>query len=83
MKTHVPLLSKDHQEQLSRYVEEHIEAFTQTKILQPISPRGMLAVAKAAVIFGDLRKALELSVLDRASGDDRTVLKGLVDRAVK
>jgi hypothetical protein len=43
----------------------------------------MLAIAKAVVIFDDVKAALEMTVLDKAGRDDRSVLKGIIDRVVK
>lgn len=79
---HVPSLSSKDTKELMGYITDHIAAFTETKVMQPISPRGMLAIAKATVVFGDLRKALTMCVLDRASKDDRATLLGIVDRFV-
>lgn len=82
IKRHVPALAHDDLKKLSLYIDDHIEAFIQTNVMQPISPRGMLSVAKATVVFGDLKKALTMSVIDRASKDDRATLVGILDRCV-
>ena len=79
---HYPHLSKAMRTNLNKYVSEHLEAFTGGTVLQPITPRGMLAIAEAATILGSLSDALNMVVLDRASGDDRSILKGIVDRVV-
>lgn len=73
---------------LTKYVEEHIEAFTTAKVLQPISPRGMLALGTAIVHFRQclpehaVKQAFEMVVLNRATEQDRAVLSAFVDRAV-
>ena len=80
IKRHYPSLATDDMTTLSHYIDEHIEAFTSNKVLQPITPRGMLAIAKATVILGSLKEALSMSVLDKASSDDKATLRGLIDR---
>ena len=79
-------------QQINNYVSEHLEAFTSNKVLQPITPRGMLSVAKAMEYLSmvnsksdkeNLKEALSMSVLDRATEQDHAVLKGLVDRVFK
>lgn len=89
----VPSLGKDMTDQLSKYVEEHLEAFTTSKVLQPISPRSYIALGRAMVTFTQffpeskreeaIKQAIETTVLDRASAQDRAVLKGIVDRVFK
>jgi cobaltochelatase CobS len=74
---------------INNYVEEHITAFTQAKVLQPISPRGMMAIARATAFFSGfgnpqpLKEALASVVLDKASQQDYPVLQGIIDRVVK
>ncbi len=80
VKRHFPDLVAEDQKKLASYVEEHLQAFLQSKIHQPISPRGMLAIAKATTIMGNFKEALGMTVLDRANADDRAVLLGLIDR---
>jgi len=86
--TVVPDLAPNLRERLVKYVQEHIAAFKGSKVLQPISPRGYLDMADAMVTFheflGDEKKAskeaMEMAVLDKASQQDRVVLKGIIDR---
>lgn len=86
---HNPSLKKEITQQISKYVTEHIAAFTDAKVLQPISPRGMLAVAKAVTYLTaignkkPLKDALTMTVLDRATNSDGAVLKGIIDRVAK
>ena len=77
----VPALKEEDRKKIVQYTNEHLELFTSAKVLQPISPRGMLAVAKAACIF-PLEEALRMTVLDRASSDDKSALGGIIDRVV-
>ena len=77
---HFPAMLDADQRVLSQYVEEHLTAFMQNDIIQPISPRGMLAIAEATVALGSIKEALSMVVLDRANNDDHITLKGLVDR---
>lgn len=79
---HFPGMDADSVKQLNQYTNEHLEAFTTAKVIQPISPRGILAVARAYTILGDMSQALHMTVLDRASEDDRATLKGIIDRVV-
>lgn len=78
-----PALDDDSKAQVLQYTTEHLEAFTQGKVIQPISPRGMLAICQAAIMLGSVKEALEMSVLDRANTEDRATLKGLVDRVAR
>jgi cobaltochelatase CobS len=73
---------------LNSYVGEHIEAFKTGKIFQPISPRGFLATAECISYFNALmpdereatRFAIENTILNRSTEQDRAVLNGIVDR---
>ncbi len=78
-----PAMDEDAKKQVLQYTTEHLEAFKQGKVIQPISPRGMLAICKASMTLGSVREALEMSVLDRANVEDRATLTGLVDRCTK
>lgn len=83
-------LAKRHQTKICKYVTEHLEAFTGAKVLQPISPRGYLALCDAMSMFLKLfpkerekeaiNQAIETVILDRATATDRVVLKGIVIR---
>ena len=81
------MLKDNQREQLNQYVGEHLEAFTTSKVLQPISPRGMLSLGDTIVnfctLFNDkdaVNEALEAVILDRCTQQDRAVLKGIVNR---
>ena len=90
IKSSVPSLDKAMVNKVSKYVTEHINAFTTSKVMQPISPRGYIALANAIQTFTSLmpsgdnklgvRQAIETVVLDRCSAQDRAVLNGIVDR---
>ena len=83
-------LAKRHQTKICKYVTEHLEAFMSAKVLQPISPRGYLALCDAVSMFLKLfpkerekeaiDQAIETVILDRATATDRVVLKGIVIR---
>lgn len=74
-----------------RYVHEHRQAFTNAEVMQPISPRGVNALASNYVMYlsilGDaakaMRKAFDDTIISRASQTDAAILKGLVDRVLK
>ena len=88
LKAKCPGIGEEDAMMLAKYVEEHIEAFTTAKVLQPISPRGMLALGQAVVHFRQclpkdaVKQAFEMVVLNRATENDRAVLSAFVDRAV-
>lgn len=85
-----PFLSDTICQRIDQYVGEHIEAFTNAKVLQPISPRSFLALGNAIATFTAffpsskenlaIQQALETTILDRATAQDRVVLKGIADR---
>ncbi len=91
LRRHYPSLNQDEVKTIIKYSTEHLEAFESAKVLQPISPRGILAVANALMFFnslypGDkknLYRALKQTIVDRATEADGSVLKGLVDRVTK
>lgn len=89
IKRHYPALGDKEQKTLGKYVTEHIAAFTEGKVLQPISPRGMLATAKTVLFYQSIgmkepvKLALAQTVLDRANNGDHITLKGIVDRVCK
>ncbi|MBL4795827.1 MAG: AAA family ATPase [Oleispira sp.] len=87
-----PTLNLELADKLNQYVTEHLEAFTSASVLQPISPRGFLSIAEATVRLAkmnnnsdaeNLKQALTMCVLDRASGTDRVVLEEFVQRVSK
>lgn len=80
IENHFPLLSEEDTKKIVQYSEEHLAAFKSADITQSISPRGMLAVARATLIFNDVREALNMTVLDKANNDDRQTIQGLIQR---
>jgi cobaltochelatase CobS subunit len=88
---HNPGLTDGETTIINKYVEEHLKAFQDAKILQPISPRGMLAVGKAVAHLNtvfrgrkdNMTEALKMTVLDRATQSDYAVIRGIIDRVVK
>ena len=88
----VPTLDKSHVDIVCQYVIEHLRAFKDAKVLQPISPRGMLALANSISTFtaldpndtnGAIKRAFATTITDRATSQDYAVLNGIVDRVVK
>ena len=88
----VPTLDKSHVDIVCQYVIEHLRAFKDAKVLQPISPRGMLALANSIATFtaldpndtnGAIKRAFATTITDRATSQDYAVLNGIVDRVVK
>ena len=88
---HVPSLTEQETTIINKYVTEHLTAFEQAKILQPISPRGMIAVAKSVAHLNtilpgrkaNLKQAFNMVILNRCTQADRAVIKGIIDRVVK
>lgn len=88
IKSAVPSLKADMRRKVSKYVEEHLNAFTTSKVLQPISPRGFIALSQALVTFTSImpdqnlatKQAVETVILDRCSAQDRAVLAGITNR---
>ena len=81
VKEKVPTLAEKDAVLLGKYITEHFKAFTGATITQPLSPRGMLAIANYTTIFG-LKAALTACVLNKANEDDRAVLEGIIDRVL-
>tara|TARA_X000000950_G_scaffold66920_1_gene82542 strand:+ start:1610 stop:3487 length:1878 start_codon:yes stop_codon:yes gene_type:complete len=76
-------------DRISNYVDEHLQAFKDSKVMQPISPRGYVALGQAVQAFyqffeSDKQKAFnqafETTILDRATVQDRVVLQGIGNR---
>ncbi|WP_419833704.1 AAA family ATPase [Endozoicomonas atrinae] len=71
-----------------QYAKEHREGFVNATILQPLSPRGMLALADKYLryypLFSDgkaaLRQAINETLLNRSNAEDRIVLEGIINR---
>lgn len=81
-------LNPDDAKLFIKYASEHRKAFTSGKIMQPLSPRGLRAMAKRYVTVlwltsdtkESLREAFEATVLARCTQQDRTILDGLYQR---
>ena len=85
-----PALQKDIVNQVCKYVDEHLNAFKNSKVLQPITPRGFVDLSNAMVSFLSvypahqkkkaIQEALDTTILDRCSAQDRAVIKGIINR---
>lgn len=80
VKRSYPTLTTAQEKQIGQYVTEHMEAFTSGTVGKPISPRGMLAIAKRATFSGDVRNAIKTTVLNACIGSDKATLGEIVDR---
>jgi cobaltochelatase CobS subunit len=84
----VSALPSDMLDRLMSYVAEHRKAFTNGEVLLPLSPRNVVAAAEALVFAATtfakptdaIRWALDTTLLNAATTQDRAVLKGLADR---
>jgi len=77
---HYPMLKDEDLKKICKYTTEHLASFEQQDITQPISPRGMLALAQGTLVLGSFKEAVKMSCLDKANEDDRSHLTGIVDR---
>lgn len=77
---------------INKYSTEHLEGFKDGKVMQPLSPRGMAAIATSteyllsvgkADVNKALRQSLYMTVLDRASSSDLGTLKEIIDRVTR
>lgn len=90
MRKRVPSLPVDALNKIAQYVTEHIEAFKDAKVMQPITPRGYVDLCEAVMMFSGVypaskdhmafQEAMEMVVLDRATAQDRAVLMGIAGR---
>lgn len=82
-------LGEDRLKEVLAYTKEHRQAFLGNKIMQPLSPRGVIAFAEAIVLFDSMgnKKALQLAanatLLHKANTSDASVIKGILDRIEK
>jgi cobaltochelatase CobS subunit len=84
-------LSSRHALLFIKYAEEHRDAFINGMIMQPLSPRGLRAMAKrfqtVLALTGDqsesMREAFGATVLARCTQQDKIVLDGLYQRVCK
>lgn len=91
IKSKHPTLDPAVADAIGRYVTEHREAFSKASILMPISPRGIDAVAEHCVTFTGilgnpktaLRMAFDVTLLSKASEQDRAAIAGLLKRVMK
>jgi cobaltochelatase CobS len=80
VKKHYPTLTTDETDYLNQYVNEHMAAFTGGEIMKPITPRGMLNIAKATAFFGDAQEAIRMTVMDGCTSADCAAIEGILDR---
>ena len=88
LKNSSPLLPDPIADMLVKYAGEHRVAFMDGKIMQPLSPRGLRAMARrfvSAMALIDhqsdaLGEAFGSTILDRCTSQDKVVLEGLYQR---
>ena len=88
LKNSNPLLPDPIADMLVKYAGEHRVAFMDGKIMQPLSPRGLRAMARrfvsAMALINDqadaLGEAFGSTILDRCTSQDKVVLEGLYQR---
>ena len=83
VKYHFPMIKASDRKLICQYTTEHLTAFREGTIVQPISPRGMLAIAESFVVMKNLNQAVEMTTLDKANQEDATTLRGIVARVLK
>ncbi|CAB4158789.1 AAA domain containing protein [uncultured Caudovirales phage] len=89
LKAKVPGLKDKQRELLTRYSTEHVRAFSERQIMTPLSPRGLLDLARLLETNLSMmpapaatEDAFETVILGRLPDTDRAVLKAIVDRLV-
>ena len=88
LKNSNPLLPDPIADMLVKYAGEHRVAFMDGKIMQPLSPRGLRAMARRFVSAmalinhqaDALGEAFGSTILDRCTSQDKVVLEGLYQR---
>ena len=85
-----PALDKGLRMKVGAYVTEHLQAFKDATVLQPITPRGYMDLAELLHVYSTywpkdqrgkaVEEAVSTSVLDRATQQDRAVLAGIAQR---
>jgi len=85
-----PALDKGLRGKVGAYVTEHLQAFKDATVLQPITPRGYMDLAELLHVYSTywpkdqrgkaVEEAVSTSVLDRATQQDRAVLAGIAQR---
>ena len=91
LKSVSPLLTDDAAKMMVGYAQEHRQAFVGGKVMQPLSPRGLKAMAKRYVttlnltndVDGSFKEAFGSTILDRCTSQDKVVLEGLYQRVGK
>jgi len=84
----VPDVSTDLLDQIMNYTREHREAFGSLKVSQPLSPRGIIALAEGAVFREEhndnpVLASATTCLLNKANKSDKNVLVGILDRVAK
>lgn len=89
LKAKVPGLKDKQRELLTRYSTEHVRAFSERQIMTPLSPRGLLDLARLLETNlsmmpapAAIEDAFETVILGRLPDTDRVVIKAIVDRLV-
>lgn len=92
LKKKCPSLEKNHIDMVCQYVTEHMKAFEDSRVFQPMSPRGMISLGNAVATFTALdpqnptkaiQRAFDTTILERATTQDHAVFKGITQRVVK
>jgi cobaltochelatase CobS len=79
-----PSLSDVDKKLIKQYTVEHLEAFHQHKVIQPMSLRSVEAVCQAtSTLGGEVRDHIMMCVVNRANQEDRITLMGILDRVCK
>lgn len=80
---HFPGLAEAEVDSICLYTNEHLNAFKEGQVTQPISPRGMLAISRATMMLGSVKDAVNMTVINRANQGDRATFNGIVNRVFK
>jgi cobaltochelatase CobS len=75
-----PTLKPDMADKLAQLGVEIRTAFRNGDIMQTLSPRGLMGIAAAFLRFDNIDLALDMTVIGKASNNDRSAIKGISQR---
>lgn len=88
-----PSLDEASVNMVCQYITEHLEAFTTSKVVQPLSPRGYMELAARIETMtrffpksqrqAAIKTAFDATILHRANNQDRVVLDGIIKRVIR
>lgn len=86
LKARVRGIKGDRLKEIMQYTIEHRQAFTEGKIMQPLSPRSVITLAESVLFYEGFKgtqafeKAAAQTLLNKANNNDGNVMKGIINR---